>query len=289
MASIGLAYIISAYKLPGQVVRLIQRLNAPGASFFVHVDKKAPRNVSSEIFGSLAHMPNVHRLKQHSCYWGGFGHVAATLEGIKLVLARPVEFDYAILLTGQDYPIKSPLNIAQHLQANSGRSFLEHHPLPSAEWENQGMDRVRAWHVYARGRHLRFPPRNFPLLARPLPRRWNLFGGSSYWCLPRACVEHIWNYVRDHPDFVRYFMYVDVPDELFFQTLVMNSPFRDTVVDDNLRYIDWKDQNAASPAVLTMADYPSLTTSAKFFARKFDVTVCPEVLDHIDNDILTDF
>ena len=38
---VRIAYIISAYKLPQQVSRLVHRLQTETSSFFVHVDKKA--------------------------------------------------------------------------------------------------------------------------------------------------------------------------------------------------------------------------------------------------------
>jgi hypothetical protein len=92
--------------------------------------------------------------------------------------------------------------------------------------------------------------------------------------------------VSKQAEFVRFFKYVDVPDELFFQTVIMNSPLCGSVVNDNLRYIDWKDPNAASPAILTTSDLESLTRSSKLFARKFDTTVDGDVLDLIDQKLL---
>ncbi|MGE5445412.1 MAG: hypothetical protein ACM3SR_12560 [Ignavibacteriales bacterium] len=40
-----LAYIISAYKYPEQLIRLILRLNTDTTSFFIHVDKKTDNEV----------------------------------------------------------------------------------------------------------------------------------------------------------------------------------------------------------------------------------------------------
>ena len=51
-------------------------------------------------------------LPRHRSQWGGFGHVRATLKGIDHVVASGVPFDYAVLLTGQDYPLRSPAEIA---------------------------------------------------------------------------------------------------------------------------------------------------------------------------------
>ena len=42
-----IAYIITAYKLPDLLVRLVQRLNTEETSFFIHVDKKTDEEIIS--------------------------------------------------------------------------------------------------------------------------------------------------------------------------------------------------------------------------------------------------
>jgi hypothetical protein len=79
---------------------------------------------------------------------------------------------------------------------------------------------------------------------------------------------------------------VDVPDEIFFQTIILNSSFARRAVNDNLRYIEWKDPDAGSPAILRKSDFQKLASSSKLFARKFDMTVDTEVLDFIDREII---
>ena len=79
---------------------------------------------------------------------------------------------------------------------------------------------------------------------------------------------------------MRFFEHVFIPDELFFQTIVTNSPLADTVENDNLRYLDWSREPA--PAVLTRDDLDAIGASGALFARKFDETVDAEILDLLD-------
>jgi len=92
--------------------------------------------------------------------------------------------------------------------------------------------------------------------------------------------------VATNRSFVRFFRHVLIPDELFFQTIVMNSRFRDDVVNDTLHYVDWDAD--PGPAILTVADVDRIETSGKLFARKFDVAVDSEVLDLLDEHIERD-
>jgi hypothetical protein len=81
---------------------------------------------------------------------------------------------------------------------------------------------------------------------------------------------------------VNFFRWVDVPDELFFQTILMNSSLKERIINDDLRYIAWKDLESGSPAILKLDDFDQMMQSPKLFARKFDMTVDAEVLDLID-------
>ena len=96
----NIAYIISAYKYPAQLVRLIPKLNSQTTSFFVHIDKKTNNAMYQEVSERMCRFPNVHFLSRHACHWGAFGHVEATIKGIHAIFERGTTPDYTILLTG---------------------------------------------------------------------------------------------------------------------------------------------------------------------------------------------
>lgn len=281
-----IAYILSAYKYPEQLARLLGRLRSDAANIFIHVDKKTASDVYDQMVNGTKHLSNVYFLRRHRCDWGGFGHVQATLEGINEIFQRKISFDYAILLTGQDYPIKSEAQIKESLLHNEGKSFMEHFPMPSDDWEHGGMGRVERWHIRIFNRHFVFPKNDNRWIKRKFPKGFRPYGGSSYWCLSRACIEYIYQFIQKNPSFVRFFNYVDVPDEIFFQTILMNSPLAGEIVNDDLRYIEWKDPDSGSPSILEMCDFEKMVSSSKFFARKFDMRVDAQVLDLIDQQIL---
>ncbi len=273
-----IAYVISAYRLPAQLVRLVRRLAAPGVTFAVHVDRKTRRSVVDEMVAGTGAL-DVTFLPRHVSHWGGFGHVRTSLKGIDHLYRTGVEFDYAVLLTGQDYPLRSAASIAERLGGSGGSSFMNWWALPYAPWgERGGLERFEDWHwvTYDR-KHIALP------LRRRLPHGFAPFGGGAYWCFARPLVDYVQRFVTTSRDYVRFFEHVLIPDELFFQTLIMNSPLRDSVVNDNLRYLDWSREPA--PAVLGVGDVDRMLGSDKLFARKFDETVDPDVLDRLDEVI----
>ena len=283
----NIVYIISAYKYPAQLVRLIRQLHTDTTSFFIHIDKKTDLAVYDQAVQGTQGLSNVHFLRRYRCDWGGFGHVQATLQGIHEIIKRGISFDYAILLTGQDYPIKTNDQIQDFLWQSQGKSFLDYFPLPSSQWEGGGLQRVELWHIRYLKSHFIFPsPRAF-FLKRKFPKGFQPFGGCSYWCLSNEIITYIDKFTSQQPHFVNFFKYVDVPDEIFFQTIVMNSPFASNVVNDDLRYILWKELDSASPSILGKEDLEDLASSSKLFARKFDETIDAEVLNLIEEKILT--
>lgn len=272
-----IAYVISAYKNPQHLGRLIRRLHTgPETTFVVHVDSKTDDGVY-EAMRTAVGDHDVVFLPRHACHWGGFGHVHASLKGIRAALEAG-DPDYLILISGQDYPIKPNGYIAEFLERGEGRSFFLHFRLPTANWTNGGLDRFRRWHWRYRGFHLSLP------LRRTLPAGLAPWGGSAYWIMSRNALRTVVRFVDENPSYVRFFRHVDIPDELFFQTILLNSTEAERCVDFRLHYTEWS--RTPAPAILTSEDYPHLVDSPCLFARKFDPAVDDNVLALIDERLL---
>ena len=90
---------------------------------------------------------------------------------------------------------------------------------------------------------------------------------------------------RDHPEFVSFFRRVFIPDELFFQTILVNSELRNRIVNDDLRYMRWT-ATGSGPEVLRVDDFDRLRDTESLFARKFDQGVDGRVLELIEEHLL---
>ena len=156
-----IAYVILAHKLPEQLVRLVKKLYTDNTSFLIHIDKKTDKETFKRMEEPLREYKNVHFLKQYVVRWGTFSQVQATLEGVRMALDTRLEFDYMVLLTGQDYPIKSNEYIQKFFEESNGKSYLEYFSLPNEIWKNEngGMDRVNYWVLYFLGQPRRVFPR----------------------------------------------------------------------------------------------------------------------------------
>jgi hypothetical protein len=103
-----------------------------------------------------------------------------------------------------------------------------------------------------------------PILCFP-----KIFGGSNYWNLTRTSLEYVIAYTDAYPDFLHRLKYVFAAEEIYFQTILLNSIHSNKIVNDNLRYIDWT-SGRGFPAFLDITDFPEIISSNNIFARKFN-------------------
>ena len=115
-----ISYILLVHRNPTQVARLVSRLHA-WSPIFIHVDRRVPISPFQRALESSNPGGSLRFVKRHRCRWGQFGIVQATLEGINALIASGCDFDYAMLLCGQDYPIRSMNLIAEFLEQNLKR------------------------------------------------------------------------------------------------------------------------------------------------------------------------
>ena len=306
-----IAYIILAHKDFQQLYRLVLRLNDSHASFIICVDKKTDEAEYLKVVASLSRLKNIHfiknRPKVHHYY---FSMVQATIQCIEELFQKNVSFAYAFLLSGQHYPIKTNQEIINFLQKNQGKEFINYFPLPSdVHWQDQrgGLDRIERWHflliskwwhIYP-GKLVRRVSANLRsrfmvmprlvgkfLFKRTFPAGFQPYGGSQWWCLSRECLEFILEFVRNNKKFVDFFRYTLVPDEMFFQAIILNSHYKSKLVNDCLVHTKWTVEKRSHPMVMTKLDFATLSKSQKLFARKFDTDEDVEILDMIDRNLL---
>lgn len=274
-----IAYIILAHKNVSQIRYLMETIQGENVSIYLHLDRLAGEKIYREAKTTLAGIRNLILIKRFVTNWGGFGLVRATLEGIHLI-CQDGNFDYVILLSGQDLPIKPKKALDNFLNDNNGHSFMEYHQFPHPLWkDNGGYDRIEQWYFSLPIKKTWFSTKirrglnrlmNWRKPSRNFPRGFNPFGGAQWWCLYKDCILYVDDFVKTHKSFVRYFKTVRIPDEIFFHTILMNSPLSNKIVNRKLTYVDWNCSPA--PKVLNNTDLKKLKISDDFFARKFDST-----------------
>jgi hypothetical protein len=281
-----LNYLILAHKNLAQVDRLIDNLMGDHTYVYIHIDKRVPaEQIRKYRFASQNRVKVIRN--RVAVYWGGFSMVKATLSLMKAASAegRP---GYYTLLSGQDFPLQSNESIRSFFQENEGKEFMNYWRMPYKGWVNGGLDRIKYyWFVDKIGMYnsdlfCRFQRENN--MERAYFKDYPPHGGSQWWCLSLDCVRYMLDFIERHPSVPEFFEMTLIPDESFFSTILLNSPFRENVVNDNLRYIVFEG-GKPHPNLLGENDFSRLMESGKLWARKFDETHDHTILDRIEECI----
>lgn len=290
------AILITAYKNYAHLNELVNFFDR-NFSIYIHVDKKSL--IDEKNLSDLRRKKNVFLVSQeYKINWGGINHLKAIL----LLANRALENNqntYFHLITGHDYPIKTLSDFYGFHEANKDKNFMEFHTLPYSAWPEEGMDRLSRYNLYdlIDGRN-GFGERlikGFSKIQKILgftrkfyPGFPKLYGGSTYWSLNRCSLEYVFHYMKEHPRFLKRFKYSFCSEELFFQTILLNSSVKDSIINNNMRYIVWEERNGNFPANLDENDYENIIKSDALFARKIEYPVSSILFSKIKQYIKSD-
>jgi hypothetical protein len=276
-------FLILVHANSGQLKRLIDKVGADNSIIYLQVDLKT----DISLFEEYHHYSNVifikHRIK---IAWGGYSQVQGMVNSFKEIIPSLQDDQYVSVISGQDYPIMRNEEMNNFLSNHQGKAFMEYY-LIHEEWK-AGVKRLERYD---------FSDFNFPGMAtleikmnawlpkRKPPKELIYVGKSSWFTITVEHIKYIVDFLEKNHAIKKYFKLTWGSDELVFQTILYNSKYKEQMVNNNLRYIDWS-QGKARPKVLDISDAENLRKSGKFFARKFDEKVDSKILDWIDANLL---
>lgn len=278
-----MAHIILVYKDPPQIERLIRKLSHPDFDFYIHVDAK----FDLKPFEYLGQMERVYftrnRLKVR---WAGFSFTKAVFNCMEEALESGRGYDFINCMSGQDYPLVSTQQFHSFFAQRLGQNFLAIEEYGS-EWWKRAAIRIHKYHMTDfdfKGRYVVQSVLNAVAPDRKFPLDYTLFGSerATWWTMAADCAAYLVKFLKNNPRVRRFAKFTWAPDEYLIPTLIMNSPFREKVVNDNYRYIDWS-KGGSNPKILAAEDFNAMRNSGKLLARKFDVKVDTRILDMLDH------
>lgn len=288
-----MAIAIQCHSNSEHINRLIEFFKDEEIDIYLHIDKK------SNIVNSINYLnnKNVNIVDDPiDVKWGDFSQIKATLKLFKKIKSKDIYYDYIHLISGSDYPIKS-LNQFKYFFTNNKQQYINCGQLPNKYLTKGGLDRYKvfypSWMIDRPAnkikRFIRICYRELILNTRLLMRNTKHLGkvcyGSQWFSITGECMDFILHFVEENKRFCDFFKNSIYPDEMFFQTIIMNSDFNNRVENNNLRYIDWTEKKA-SPKELDIEDISKAIISDSYFARKINNM---EVIDYIENIIKSDY
>jgi hypothetical protein len=277
-----IACIIMAHKGPQQIERFIKKFNGLPFDFYIHIDKK----INLLPFEYLADLPQVYLItKRVHVRWASYSYIVAILGALKQVLGNQTRYDFISIMSGQDYPIKPVTDFYHIIEKNPGRNFICYDE--GEEWWSHAISRINRYHFTNfgfRGRYRLQFLLNALLPIRKFPLPYKLYGGPRAMCmtLSNECISYVLDFIESNKKLRRFIRFTWGPDEFIVPTIIMNSKFKETVINNNFYYIDWS-KGGVNPKTLLTEDYALLLSSDKLLARKFDMMEDAVILDMLDN------
>ena len=272
-----IAVLIHAHKNAAQLAMLIHALQHPEIKIFVHIDKKSKLVLTN---GGVMMIK-----KPLSVEWGSFSQVEALLHSLKQIKESGVAFDFVHFISGQDFPIKPIKNFVDFLNSNHGKSFV-HYKKVETEWPDAKKRYQRFYYTqYKIINRLIKPFSKFASLFYKRKSPVEIFAGSQWVTLSSETVNLVLEKGNKRTPLYHFFKCCDVSDEMFIQTILLNSSLKDICINNNLRFIKWRAESD-SPDVLTVSDFEEIKKSPAFFARKFDADKDAAILEKISAQLL---
>jgi hypothetical protein len=288
-----IAYLVIAHNNPKLLKRTAGRLSSEDSTVFIHIDRKTDLKQFSGISGGNVLLTET----RVPVYWAETSMVEATILLLQQALRHPNHFDYFILLSGADYPLRCARYIHQFLEQNRGQEYMSLVKVPGPGKPLSTMNTLRfpsnqpvRRFVFRALAKLGMAQRDY----RKYLENLEPYAGSTWWALTRDACQYILEFLERNPHVTAYFQNVFCPDESLFHTILGNSVFAPRI-RRNLLYEDWS-ARGPHPAPITERHVVLLEAQEKIcvsdvygsgevlFARKFSDESFA-VLQKVDNMI----
>lgn len=281
------AYLIIAHDNFDILEKQFKLLDDERNDLYVHIDAKC-QNFDFDYYKNLISKGTITLIPSIDVKWGDWTQVIVELNLLEAACQQ--EHAYYHLISGVDLPIKTQNYIHEYFNQNGGVQyvgFIHNH---------NNMDRIKYYHfVNTREsfhemtfvRKLQYLMNTVLVQAQKVIRinrlrKYNLKvgKGSNWFSITHEFAKYV---VRQRDFILTLCKYSTCADEIFLQTLLINSPFYLKQYDEyqynsNLRLIDWKRGN---PYTFTKEDYEMIMNSDAIFARKFSESKDKDIVNAI--------
>eukprot|EP00933_Yihiella_yeosuensis_P034322 TRINITY_DN27814_c0_g1_i1.p1 TRINITY_DN27814_c0_g1~~TRINITY_DN27814_c0_g1_i1.p1 ORF type:complete len:743 (-),score=74.10 TRINITY_DN27814_c0_g1_i1:21-2249(-) len=297
----SVAYLILAYDKFDQVKRLVSRLHDPDRTLIVvHLDQKVASSDLMDQFRSWAKKfkQRVKIFSEFAVHRGGRSMLDVQLRAFELLLDDPVAWDYYINLSDTHYPSESALWIGSYLWLHNGTNYARITSTKYYDPTLQGgkgasYDGPRREDLFvACDRSLAFecdgklfslsPGVKYPSILSGVTAA----SGPEWVILSRSFVDYVRQGLLPSPEpspvklIYDDLAYLSIPEETFFQTLLLSSPFCKSVLRHEFLYLDlynapWRsspnsDFPFQSPRALNATHLAEIARDDPWFVRKVD-------------------
>ena len=266
-------FLLQIHKDTDHVRNLIDLLSKY-ADVFIHMDLKSENDyLSLSYWSDTNDLKNVFFTKNRiDVKWAHYSQVLATINLLRASRDHGFYESYT-LLSGDCFPVKAVSKYFHYLDENKNKNFF------SVSSINECRKRVDAIHLFVFSPIFRHSLvlRKFSLfLSKALYSigiknrhylNYDIVKGSQWFTITKEFVDFLLDSCLEVKN-INQLKFSNCIDEVFFQTILFNSKFKNTIIRSNLRSVNWKCGN--SPEFFTHNELNF--NSSVYFARKIDTS-----------------
>lgn len=178
-----LAFIVTVHKELEVFVRLLRAIYMPQNVYCIHVDAKAPLEYQVAVRMLVSCFKNVFVSSHREMVtYGGFSRLQADLHCMKDLVKSKVGWKKVINLCGQDFPIKSNLELVRYMKSKEWRDI---NMTPGVKQPPTMKYRTQFQHREIMGSFVV----NLGLKKEPPPYNLELYFGTAYYALTRPFID----------------------------------------------------------------------------------------------------
>lgn len=209
-----LAFILTVHKELELFVRLLRAIYMPQNVYCIHVDAKAPPEYQETVRMLVSCLENTFlSSRSERVTYGGFTRLQADLNCMKDLVESDVKWKKVVNLCGQDFPIKSNLELVQYLQS---KEWKDRNMTPGIKQPASMKHRTELQHVEITGSHV--AQKGLDKRKDPPPHNLEVYFGTAYYALTRDFVDFVLN-DQVALDLLEWSKDTFSPDEHFWVTL----------------------------------------------------------------------
>lgn len=283
------AVLILAHKNIGQVIDLATILSK-SFNVYIHLDIKA--SISQDEKEKLKKLP-VNVYSKYNAKWGSYNIVRSTVLLMEEALKNK-ENTYFHLISGQDWPLESPQKIYEKFEKDQ-KIYMDYWKAIDKEKSNEKLiwwvkyyynyDQINRRSLFGKIYHRLILLFQRMLRVDKLKRlgiqEELIYAGQEWVDIPREPLQYAINKYKNDEKLKRLFQSSFCSDEMWLQTILCNSPYRDQINKNINRFIKWERKHGSYPAILDEEDYNEILKSGCFWGRKFEKPISNELIEKL--------
>ena len=272
------AFMIGCYKCPEYLESLIDSLDGRRSNFYIHVNKENVEEFES-LRLKMKNRNNVLFVPSIKVIWGGM----TLLKSLCIMMNEAIKNEdnfFFHFLTGQDALVQPLDKLYDFFDSNSDKNFVSISKNIDTVLcpKSKELDWIQYYHTYDR---LNYRTSFFSKTVEKMfvgiqkifgfkrKLSWEkYYKGSGWFSLNKKAVQILLDAMNNKEEMKKW-NNCFATEEIFIPTILKNSTYNLNIVNDSLRYIDWK-KGPTYPAILDESSFDDIIYSGKFFCRKID-------------------